>query len=147
MEIHVAPDENGNWIVQTYAVMQESIWDTQADAEARAREVLEARNGGELVIHGKDGEPRSSVEVTGPTKEANVSEVHVVPHETGEGWQVIDNRAGLDYKDSSYDTQDEAVARARTLLEANESGGELVLHGKDGKVRDTTHIDYKPEES
>ena len=74
-----------------------------------------------------------------------MAEVHVTPHESGEGWSVIDSRApGQSYEDSSHNTQSEAEARARVLLEAHEAGGELILHGKDSTVRNTTHIDYKP---
>jgi hypothetical protein len=56
---------------------------------------------------------------------------------------VVDSRvAGQSLADSSYDTQDEASQRGRSLLEGVEDGGELVVHKKDGKVRDTTHIDF-----
>lgn len=55
---------------------------------------------------------------------------HVVPHP--EGWAV--KGEGADRATAVYDTQAEAIRRARDI--ANNQGVELLIHGKDGKIRD-----------
>jgi hypothetical protein len=56
-----------------------------------------------------------------------MSDVHVVP--SGQGWAVeVDGQ-----KRDTYDTQDEAIIRGRGV--ADGEGGELVIHGEDGSIR------------
>lgn len=56
---------------------------------------------------------------------------HVIPE--GDQWKVI-NPDGV--KATTHtDTQEEAVARAREIIR-NDGGGELVVHGTDGQIRD-----------
>ncbi|WP_184727961.1 DUF2188 domain-containing protein [Saccharopolyspora phatthalungensis] len=57
---------------------------------------------------------------------------HVAPHPDG-GWQVTDP-VGHDSPGHTT-TQEEAVATAHEQL-VRDGGGELVIHGTDGKVRD-----------
>ncbi len=55
---------------------------------------------------------------------------HVVPRE--DGWAVVgDNK---EKAASLHDTQKDAIERGKELARNNQS--ELVIHGKDGKVRD-----------
>lgn len=78
-----------------------------------------------------------------PNQEAYVSEVHVVPHESGEGWQVIDSRApGRAYNDSAWDTKEDAEIRARKILGDHQAGGQLIVHKKDSTVQSNVRVDY-----
>ena len=65
--------------------------------------------------------------------------VHVTPHD-GEGWQVI--REGADRASSLHETQAAAVARAREI--AQREGGELLIHGRDGRIRDRDSFGNDP---
>lgn len=56
---------------------------------------------------------------------------HVTPHPNG-GWQV--KGAGNDKATVVVDTQKEAIVRAREIAKNKQS--EVVIHGKDGKIRD-----------
>ncbi len=56
---------------------------------------------------------------------------HVTPHKDG-GWQVIDdNNLKATVR---TDTQAKAIERARKIARNQES--ELVIHGKDGRIRE-----------
>jgi hypothetical protein len=61
---------------------------------------------------------------------------HVVPNPEG-GWDVT---AGDASRASSHqDTQAEAIDRARTIVQ-NLGGGEVVIHGRDGRIRDSDTV-------
>jgi len=61
-------------------------------------------------------------------------EAHVVPHPSG-GWEVvISGREG----GSLHRTQREAHRRAREI--ARQSGGEVVVHARDGRIRDSETV-------
>lgn len=55
---------------------------------------------------------------------------HVVPHDGG--WAV--RGAGSQRATSTYRTQGEAIAAGREI--ARNQGSELVIHGRDGRIRD-----------
>lgn len=55
---------------------------------------------------------------------------HVIP--SGGRWRV--RRTGAARASGVYDTQAEAINRAREL--AKSQGGELFIHGKDGQIRE-----------
>ena len=55
---------------------------------------------------------------------------HVVPH--GSDWAV--RRPGAERVASTHDTQREAIDRARDI--ARQTGGEVVIHRRDGRIRD-----------
>ncbi|GAB2635982.1 DUF2188 domain-containing protein [Gordonia jinhuaensis] len=58
---HVVPDTNGGWNVQKPGGSRASAHtDTQAEAIARAREIVGNAGGGEVRIHGQDGKIRDS---------------------------------------------------------------------------------------
>jgi hypothetical protein len=59
-----------------------------------------------------------------------MTEYHVTPHE--DGWAA--ERAGASRASSVHRTQAEAVDAARAYL-ANQGGGELNIHGRDGAIR------------
>ncbi|MGE2733831.1 DUF2188 domain-containing protein [Mycolicibacterium vaccae] len=61
---------------------------------------------------------------------------HVVPNDGG-GWDV--QKPGASRASAHYDTQAEAIDRARQILN-NDGGGELRIHGRDGKIRDSDTI-------
>lgn len=63
-------------------------------------------------------------------------ERHVVPNADG-GWEV--RAPGADRASAHTRTQDEAVDRAREILH-NAGGGELVIHGRDGQIRDSDTV-------
>lgn len=61
---------------------------------------------------------------------------HVVPNPSG-GWDVKAQRAGQ--ASSHHETQAAAIAVGRRILR-NAGGGEVVIHGRDGKVRQADTI-------
>ena len=61
---------------------------------------------------------------------------HIVPHESG--WAVKSEGRALKKQDV-YKTKDAAIAAAHQL--AKGTGGALVVHGKDGRIRDRTDYD------
>ncbi|MHB8341273.1 MAG: DUF2188 domain-containing protein [Mycobacteriales bacterium] len=67
---------------------------------------------------------------------ANLNDRHVVKNPEG-GWGV--NKPDVQRASAHTDTQAEAIARAKEIVH-NAGGGEAVIHGKDGKIRDTTTV-------
>lgn len=61
---------------------------------------------------------------------------HVVPNPEG-GWDVTKPDASR--ASSHSDTQAEAVDRAREIVR-NAGGGEVVTHGRDGRIRDSDTV-------
>ena len=61
---------------------------------------------------------------------------HVVPNPKG-GWDV--KKPGARRASAHSDTQADAERRAKEIL-GNSGGGESVLHGKDGKIRDADTV-------
>ncbi|WP_367188029.1 DUF2188 domain-containing protein [Branchiibius sp. NY16-3462-2] len=58
---HVVPNPAGGWDVQAPGGQRASAHaDTQADAIGRAREIVGNAGGGEVVIHGRNGQIRDS---------------------------------------------------------------------------------------
>lgn len=56
---HVVPNPKGGWDVEAPGASRASSHhDTQADAQARGREIVHNAGGGELVTHGRDGQIR-----------------------------------------------------------------------------------------
>ena len=71
---------------------------------------------------------------------------HVVKR--GDKW--ANKKAGADRASSLHDTQADAQKSARDDLKNSPTGGELVTHGKDGKIRQKNTIPpakdpYPPE--
>lgn len=67
---------------------------------------------------------------------ANYSDRHVVPNPAG-GWDV--QKPGAGRASTHHDTQAEAIGRAREIV-GNAGGGEVVVHGRDGKIRDSDTV-------
>lgn len=63
---------------------------------------------------------------------ADRNERHVVPDGNG-GWKVVAPHA--DRSSGNFDTQADAIDRARQIL-GNNGGGEVVIHRPDGSIRD-----------
>lgn len=61
---------------------------------------------------------------------------HVVPNKTG-GWDV--RAQGSSRASAHADTQAQATARAREIVH-NAGGGEVRIHGRDGKIRDSDTV-------
>ncbi len=61
---------------------------------------------------------------------------HVVPNPAG-GWDV--KRPGSDHAGAHTRTQTEAVTRAREIVH-NAGGGEVRIHGRDGRIRDSDTV-------
>ena len=64
------------------------------------------------------------------------SDRHVVPNPEG-GWDVRANDASR--ASAHHDTQADAIDRAREIVH-NAGGGEVVIHGRDGKIRDSDTV-------
>ena len=60
------------------------------------------------------------------------NERHVVPNPEG-GWDVV--KPGSDRRSDHKPTQAAATDRARQIV-GNSGGGEVVIHGRDGAIRD-----------
>ena len=61
---------------------------------------------------------------------------HVVPNPDG-GWDV--KAPGADRASTHHETQSDAINRAREIVH-NVGGGEVVTHGRDGRIRDSDTI-------
>jgi len=66
----------------------------------------------------------------------NRNERHVVPNPGG-GWDVEAPSASR--ASSHHDTQADAINRARQIVH-NTGGGEVVIHGQDGRIRDSDTV-------
>lgn len=64
------------------------------------------------------------------------NERHVTPKPEG-GWDV--QKPGSSRASSHHDTQAQAIDRARDIV-GRSGGGEVVIHGRDGRVRDADTI-------
>lgn len=67
---------------------------------------------------------------------AKPNQRNVVPNERG-GWDV--EKPGASRASAHYNTQSEAVNRARQILH-NDGGGELRIHNRQGQIRDSDTI-------
>ena len=72
-----------------------------------------------------------------PKAAARSKNLHVVPR--NEGWAIVSE--GKSKATSIHDTQAEAIDEARTI--AKRLSGQLVIHGRDGRVRDRDS--YNPD--
>jgi len=67
---------------------------------------------------------------------ARRNERHVVPN-SGGGWDV--KKPNASRASSHHDTQAQAEARAKGIV-ARAGGGEVVIHGADGRIRDSDTV-------
>ena len=67
---------------------------------------------------------------------SNDNERHVVPNPDG-GWDVT--RPGGSRASAHTETQAEAIGRAREIV-GNAGGGEVRIHGRDGRIRDSDTV-------
>ena len=67
---------------------------------------------------------------------SNKNARHVVPNKDG-GWDVI--APGGERASAHTETQAQAVDRARQIV-GNAGGGEVRIHGRDGKLRDSDTV-------
>jgi hypothetical protein len=65
-----------------------------------------------------------------------MSNRHVVPNPDG-GWDV--KAPGATRSSSHHDTQKEAEKRAKEIV-GNAGGGEVRIHGRDGRIRDSDTV-------
>ena len=61
---------------------------------------------------------------------------HVTPNPSG-GWDV--KKPGAGRSSGHFKTQGEAIDRARRIV-TREGGGEVRIHGRDGRIRDSDTI-------
>ena len=66
----------------------------------------------------------------------NTNRRHVVPNQDG-GWDV--RAPGSERSSAHTPTQADAIQRAREIV-GNAGGGEVVIHGRDGRIRDSDTI-------
>ena len=64
------------------------------------------------------------------------NERHVTRNPSG-GWNVV--APGAQRANTHHDTQAQAIDRARDIVH-NVGGGEVVIHGRDGRIRDSDTI-------
>jgi len=67
---------------------------------------------------------------------SNDNNRHVVPNPDG-GWDV--KAPGAQRASAHTDTQADAIARARTIVD-NLGGGEVRIHNRQGQIRDTDTV-------
>ena len=77
---------------------------------------------------GVQQQPRSR----GGSKMSSDKDRHVVPNPGG-GWDV--KKGGAERSSGHRPTQKDAIDRAREIVR-NGGGGEVVIHGRDGRIRD-----------
>jgi len=65
----------------------------------------------------------------------------VVPNPDA-AWDVT--KPGADRASGHFDTQAEAIDRGREMV-SNDGGGELRIHGRDGRIRDSATETIAPE--
>lgn len=70
------------------------------------------------------------------TNPGHKNDRHVVPKPDG-GWAV--EKPGAERSSANTDTQQQAIDRAREIVH-NAGGGEVVIHGRDGRIRDKDTI-------
>lgn len=132
------PNPNGGWDVKMpHAERSSGHFDTQEEAIDRAREILRNDGGGELRIHGENGQIRDSDSVPSATSPINAR--HVVPDPEG-GWDV--KMPDAERASGHFDTQEDAINRAREILQ-NDGGGELRIHGENGQIREANTIEAR----
>jgi hypothetical protein len=68
---------------------------------------------------------------------ANDNERHVVPNTERGGWDVV--APGASRASSHHERQADAITRGREIV-GNAGGGELRIHGRDGRVRDSDTV-------
>jgi hypothetical protein len=68
-------------------------------------------------------------------------EAHVIPGSKGE-WEVVEPGAGAAH--SQHATKREAVEQAKDLLQKH-GGGEAVVHGRDGSIRESDRVAGAPK--
>lgn len=68
-------------------------------------------------------------------------DVHVVPSKTQPG-KFVAREAGADKPFTRPATQAESIERGKPVARANQS--ELVIHGRDGKIRDSDSYGHDP---
>jgi uncharacterized protein YdaT len=61
---------------------------------------------------------------------------HVVPNSKG-GWDI--KKPGAKRSSGHEDTQADAIQRAKDIV-GNEGGGEVRIHARDGKIRDSDTV-------
>ena len=62
---------------------------------------------------------------------------HVVPNNEDGNWKVL--KPGSERASSIHRTQVEAEVRAKEIV-GNLGGGEVVIHGRDGRIRDSDTV-------
>lgn len=95
---------------------------------------LAGQNPADAVVEKRRGVQMIREERRGIQKTRN--ERHVVPNPDG-GWDV--KAPGASRSSSHHRTQSEAEARAKEILAAA-GGGEAVIHGRDGRIRDSDTV-------
>lgn len=65
------------------------------------------------------------------------NERHVEPDPNGGGWDIT--APGASRRSGHEDTQAAAINRAREIV-GNSGGGEVVIHGRNGKIRDSDTV-------
>lgn len=82
-------------------------------------------------------EQRSRYEELGGSGMATRNERHVVPSPTG-GWDV--RKPGAQRSSGHSKTQADAIDRAREIVGNSGGGGEVVIHDRQGRVRDSDTV-------
>lgn len=80
--------------------------------------------------------PRDAGRQKGSVSTVSRNERHVTQDEDG-GWNVVKPHA--ERVSAHTDTQAEAIDRAREIVH-NSGGGEVVIHGRDGRIRDSDTV-------
>ena len=137
----VYPRDDGRWAnKRNDADRASSLHTTQRDAEKAAREMLGNQGGGELTIMGRDGKIGSK-DTIAPGALMSKGSIHVVSRSDG-GWSV--RKTGDSRACGKFASQSEAISCARSV--AISSRGEIIIHGRDGRVRarDSYGVDRCP---
>lgn len=70
---------------------------------------------------------------------AHEHNLHVMPH--GDGWKIL--ATGASEPVATTETQEEAIALATRMQYDDPEGGEVLIHGRDGTIRERNTINRK----
>lgn len=70
---------------------------------------------------------------------AHEHDLHVMPH--GDRWKIV--APGASEPLATTETQEEAIALATQMQQDDPEGGEVLIHGRDGAIRERNTINRK----
>ena len=141
--------DDGQWAnKKTDSDRASSLHDTQAEAEGSAKVMLTRSGGGELIVKRRDGKIRRKDTIAPapdrcPPRDREHyiarESYHVVSRPDG---QCSVRKTGEGRASRVFSSKSDAVSFARAL--AKDRCGELIIHGRDGRIREASSYGKDP---